>query len=109
MTERKAKRVTLRVWKYLAKHPEIASKINLPWWLWWQIRHLRNECPLCSLFVLPSYTCSRKCPLCPAGRVCGCGHDSIYWKWAFAVSLDTRRAAALEIVAIVKAWKPGKA
>jgi hypothetical protein len=50
MTKKEAKELSLKVWRYLAEHPETARKRDLPGELYGAIRNLSCACPLCELF-----------------------------------------------------------
>jgi hypothetical protein len=41
MTEKMAKELSLEVWRYLAEHPEIFSKHELPSRLWGKIKNIK--------------------------------------------------------------------
>jgi len=98
MTKKQAKAITLEVWGYLAKHPEIDAKSKLPEKLWKKIRFLKLKCALCSVCC----GCI-ECPLNPTRGGC------IGWtEWLGGVmdgSSIERERGAKEIVRLVKAWK----
>jgi len=107
MTPVEAKEITLAVWRYLAEHPDIKRKRNLPWELWVKIKHIEGECPLCELY--------RSChpePICPECPLKSCIEGSLYAKWFFMRDLSdsgaeaARKEAAQGIVGIVQAWEP---
>jgi hypothetical protein len=93
LTKREAKEIVLTVWRYLAEHPEIAEKSDLPPEIYEKIWHLDGECPLC---VVITY-CS-ECPL----RYCSSG--SLYSRWCDADSEDERKEVAEEIVRLTEEW-----
>ena len=97
MTAKEAKELTLEVWRYLAEHPAIIRKEDLPPGLWKRIDMKRN-CPLCELYLLSR---CRRCPL----EICN--KDSLYGTWFYAGSKTRRQAAAQKIVDAVEAWEPG--
>lgn len=104
MTPKRAKKLTLEVWKYLALHGEIRIKQDLPKHLLKSIDKLRCKCPLCELYYHHSGTCP-KCPLW------NCVEGSAYKRWYTAGQNVTdpaiaRQEAAREIVRIVEAWNP---
>jgi len=108
MTKQEAKELTLEVWRYLAEHPEIAKKSDLPSCLRTRINNLLNWCPLCEFYY--SF-CGSHCSKCPLKH---CMTGSCYDRWCYAdryVSTDKnektiRKEAAMGIVDAVQAWKP---
>jgi len=69
MTKQEAKELSLEVWRYLAEHPEISSKANLPEPLFDKIKVMMNQCPLCEL--PPKEFCKgQKCPLNRCRGIC---------------------------------------
>jgi len=103
MTKLRAKNLSLKVWKYLAKHPEIPDKLDLPYWLHKQITRKLNECPLCEYF-------NGKCRFCPL-KSCDTS-SSLFVKWNIAknnkdynTAVLIRRKAAEKIVKKIEAWK----
>lgn len=74
MTKRKAKSLSLKVWRYLRDHPEISEKSGLPKELFDQIKNLECECPLCEYFERGNDACEG-CPL-DDGDYQPCGPDS---------------------------------
>jgi hypothetical protein len=107
MTEKRAKELSLEVWRYLAEHPTIARKDDLPKKLWKKIRVLESSCPLCELF---EYDCRSaamaKCPLLLAKECCF-KIDSLWEKWRGSCFSDTetRREAAAGIIKIIEGWE----
>jgi hypothetical protein len=102
MTKQEAKEVSLEVWRYLAEHPEIHSKADLPQELFEKIEPLKYECSLCELFKSDC----RGCPLCEADEACT-EYYSAFCRWDSNSAGDmTRKEAALRIVEIVSAWEP---
>jgi hypothetical protein len=97
MTQKKAKELSLEVWRYLRDHPEICLKDGLPKDLWEDIFHLVNACPLCQFFR----GCSSDCPL--GGCV---ARDTPYMKWGWSKTNKERQEAAAEIVRRIEAWEP---
>ncbi len=108
LTEKEAKAITLEVWRYLRDHPEIDSKVFLPSKLFSKIENLRNECPLCELFLeseeLINPGCE-SCPLAEAGHKCQDAGENAYEKWAFHSNSKRRKEAAATIVEIVERWE----
>lgn len=50
MTRSEAKTLCLEICQYLADHPEIHRKRDLPSELWVKIQSLNHACPLCEIF-----------------------------------------------------------
>ena len=102
ITAQEAKELTLEVWRYLAAHPELDNKRQLPDELYKKISGMDIECPLCELFYVDG-TCL-KCPLK------SCIGDSPYNNWCYSFETPnpkrTRKKAAKKIVAILKTWRP---
>ena len=97
MTTRQAKKVSLEIWRYLAKHPEIDTKDNLPDILYNKVKELRSLCPLCELFQRAGAIC----PRCPLKR---CDEGSDYELWYHARSPEERALYAPKIVKAIKSW-----
>ena len=97
MTQREAKEISLEVWRYLAAHPEIDRKKNLPNEIISKIKHCYNKCPLCDLFYYDFV-----CPDCPLET---CYDGSLYDDWLWG-SEAQRAIAALKIVEKIEAWEP---
>ena len=103
MTKREAKRITIKVWTYLAEHPEIACKEALPIKLYEEINSFIADCPLCEIFY------RKDCAGCPLynvsnGTYCA-GEGEAYGRWLKSKEEKTREESAREIVAKVRAWK----
>jgi len=100
MTKQEAKELSLEVWRYLAEHPELRTKENLPNEIFYKIRFCEHYCPLCDLFK-KQYECNR-CPLVH------CMDGSYYSKWYESGYGDNeiRKEAAQKIVDAIQAWKP---
>jgi len=49
MTKQEAKELLLGVWRYLAEHPEVRHKQELPENLYDKIKDLAARCPLCEV------------------------------------------------------------
>ena len=96
MTKPEAKALTIEVWTYLAEHPEIEYKSDLPDLLYRKIAGLSCQCPLCEVFSFQH----EKCPLLD------CSSPSPYDRWEYTRVMEVREKAAREIVAIVSAWNP---
>ena len=102
---------TTEVWEYLADHPKIYDKRDLPKELWLQIRHSIGLCSLCNLFHPRSEwqedTVCTNCPLYEAGEGClreGEIEEPPYLKWLSATEnqTDKRAESAQQIVDICK-------
>ena len=98
MTAHEAKALSLEVWQYLAEHPEIKYKRDLPKAIFSKIEKLENTCPLCELY----YDDYSGCPECPLED---CTYFSLYGRWCYC-SKDERQSAAQAIVNKIKAWEP---
>jgi len=98
MTEQKAKRVSLEVWRYLAEHPEIKFKSFLPDKLLNKVRQSAFYCPLCELFNSPD-----GCTGCPL-KACN-KRDTFFYKWRNAIKEKTRKKYAQKIVDAIEAWE----
>ena len=100
MTTKEAKQITLKVWRYIATHSRIESKLGLPEDLLVLIRHLTNRCPLCEVLI-------HHCMDCPLALCMSTeeGNPGLYRVWREAGTGLERKKAAKAIVAKVKAWK----
>jgi len=104
MTKRKAKSLTLQVWRYLRDHPELDAKSKIPEKLYKQIEDCISRCPLCDLFIRPAEHC-KECPLSVAGQNCNtCGSAYNEWTNSKPSTYGVRAKAAGMIVDIVKRW-----
>jgi len=101
MTPKEAKELSLEVWRYLAEHPEIRRKKELPQEIYEKIDDSLWECPLCKLF----YDFPAVCPKCPLER-CDRGSDYSNWCNTHSYEENARREAAQKIVAAIEAWEP---
>ena len=93
-TPQEAKELSLEVWRYLAEHPDMNSKYQLPTDLFLKIANMECCCPLCELF--------RECFACPLES---CGTDSLYDDWNQSDDEAERQAAAQKIVEAIEAWE----
>jgi hypothetical protein len=103
MTRHEAKELSLEVWRYLAEHPEINKKHDLPPHLFEKISDLFNQCPLCDYFythrliIFYGLDCS-KCPLDD------CTKDGSTWgKWEGSTDKEERQFYAQKIVDAIEA------
>ena len=112
MTKQEAKKLTLEMWKEIANDGEIMDKSEISLKLYYKIKYLKFECPLCELFnkkVTPikdnwSSNCSG-CPLKEANNQCFSGGD-FYSEWGRSVMDEEERSCnAQGIVNIVENWK----
>ena len=97
MTKQKAKDLTIEVWQYLADHPEIACKRDLPWEILEAVIRCVSQCPLCEMFR------DEDCVGCPLGNCEDAGSN--YWNWYNAETDEDRKKYAQAILCVVKAWK----
>ena len=95
MTKQDAKDLSLEVWRYLAEHPEIRNKSDLPDGIYNKIWDLECECPLCEVL---------DCDLCPL--ISCIGLNSPFDRWNYAMNNKSREGAAREIVRRIEAWEP---
>jgi hypothetical protein len=95
MTKQEAKDLSLEVWGHLEAHPNIKDKSELPQELFAKIKELDNYCSLCAA--------CRYCRCCPLGS-CNLDGDA-YVLWLEARSDAERKAAAAEIVRLIKSWE----
>jgi len=107
-TQKEAKAVALKVWKYIAKH-KLLSKDDLPPKLYKLIEEDSCQCPLCSMFMY-----NGECYECPLYVVhvgfCFNGGQP-YNNWELACKEhDYVKAseAAYALVEQLKAWKVEK-
>jgi len=73
MTEEKALKLTIDVWHYLATHPELTKKTDLPPNLWNKLMGLTSTCPLCSFYQ--RYSWGENCKRCPLVNILGFSDD----------------------------------
>jgi hypothetical protein len=107
MTKKEVKELSLKVWRYLAEHPEITRKQDLPGELYGAIRNLMCECPLCELLLtIYSFGCPR-CPLSEGEDYYCCTPGQPYYRWGKAAFAKERKEAAEEIVRRIEAWEVG--
>jgi hypothetical protein len=108
MTLKEAIVLSLEVWRYLAAHPEITDKHDLPKKLFGKIKNMEGKCPLCEYNFREG---KEKCYTCPLffekeGKYINC--DSTlhpYWEWAYARldNEETRKEGATAIVKLLEA------
>ena len=113
LTERETKELTLKLWRFLATHPERENKQCTP--MYEEVSHFLADCPLCEYFKNGSIfgTCKDNgtCPLLPKGEEYGCQEDSVFFRWHDAHKInpdkaeEIRQKAAEEIVRRVEAWQ----
>jgi hypothetical protein len=94
MTKRKAFELTIEIWTYLAEHPKIKYKADLPKELYKKIKRLTCRCPLCSYYKLSCERC-----ILPSMYQGGC---SLFAEWLWATSNRARSRAARKIVTITQ-------
>jgi hypothetical protein len=103
MTKQEAKELSLEVWRYLAEHPEIDRKDDLPKPLFSKIVHCLSRCPLCELFNIGHLSCPG-CPLTGEDYSCE-SPGQPYCRWTDASSPFDRKEAAAGIVRQIEAWE----
>jgi len=91
--------LSLEIWQYLAEHPSINCKENLPYSLFEKIKHLKHRCPLCEL--PPRDVC--KGELCPLKS---CTTYTSYFNIWSHFNKEFREVAARGIVDAIQAWEP---
>jgi hypothetical protein len=111
MTKQEAKELSLEVWRYLADHPEVETKSNLPDEIFYRIKNLLHLCPLCGLFFDPSSYCPG-CPLSGKNYYCD-SYGKTYFRWLYQFGWSKsakgkRVKAAREIVSLIEVWKVKK-
>jgi len=99
MTKKEAKELTLEVWRYLAEHPEISGKKQLPREIHCKIERLKVGCPLCELYWYKGRLGCSGCPLID------CDDGSDYDNWIGANNREDRSRYAQNIVDKVEAWE----
>jgi len=100
MNEQKALKLTIKIWDYLAKHGNVSDKEDLPRRLWWRIKWLNFNCPLCH-YYRPSKEGERitrnRCGACPLPHRLE-GECILYNRWRRAETNQERSMHAQEIV-----------
>lgn len=96
-TEQEAKEITIEVFSYLADHPEIEAKSDLPNRLFKKLAVSKYLCRLCDIYTDDD---CKKCPL--ETKIGTCGY---YCDFILAKTPEERTAAANKIVELVKAWE----
>jgi hypothetical protein len=94
MTKRKAFELTIEIWAYLAEHPEINDKADLPEELYKEIKRLTCRCPLCAYYKM-------SCGRCILPSI-DWGKCLLFSKWQRATSKRDRSRAARKIVTITQ-------
>jgi hypothetical protein len=102
MTAKQAKEETLEVWRYLAEHPEIGNKRNLPGEFRWLFRYV-NDCPLCEYAKFKNGGVSIN--LCKDCILVSCNIGGTLWSRWVAASAESWGAAARAIVEKVEKWE----
>ena len=95
--KRWAKKLSLKIWSWLADHPEVRDKEQLPKKLYNKIIEIEARCPLCELYL---DTDCIDCPLFDDGENC-LPDDSLYMKW---VDGDSDQNYAAKIRDKIKNW-----
>ena len=106
MTKLVAKRLALKLWRYLRDHPEVQSKYEVPA-IGKRVFSLRGGCPLCEVYNTDKgSSCSDGCPL--YNNDGGCMEDNApYNRWRNATTEEQRAKAADDLVKQIEAWKIG--
>jgi hypothetical protein len=101
MTMREAKEIAIEIWTYMAEHPEIEYKDQLPEQLYSKIERLKMRCPICEVF--------QKCEGCimtKSGNRCGLDKSAVSkWEDTMTPEKAKRARAAKKIVRIISAWE----
>jgi hypothetical protein len=101
MTLKEALVLSLEVWRYLAKHPDIEERRNMPEELYGKVEAMAYCEPLCEYYGPLSCDC---CALfIRKGRLSCCEERHPYRKWKFACSREGRKEGATAIVRLLEA------
>jgi hypothetical protein len=106
-----AKDLTIKLWTYLAQHPKITRKLDVPDPLLKKIIGLNSRCPLCHIFLPQGAPASAVgcvgCPLANAGERCD-KEDAPFHLWLVTSIKEQkkRKIAAQQLVDTVSAWIP---
>jgi len=110
MTAVEAKELSLEIWRYMAEHPKIKSKSELPKRLFEKIKSLSEKCPLCEHFHLMNKKLYRYRKI--DKRLCeGCPLNTdhlfcfLHYHWAISLTTETRKVAAQKIVDKIEEWE----
>lgn len=125
MTKRKAKSLSLKVWRYLRDHPQFAMKTDLPKELLKEIEEMECYCPLCEYQIqkkrvkLKWFDDKRQygedgrcggCPLCVNHQCCADG-DQPYNMWCYYDDTDSKNSMKMRdkyaglVVKQIEAWE----
>jgi hypothetical protein len=102
MTAKEAKEKTLYFWRYIAAHPEIEKKLDLPEEMYQELMEYDNKCPLCSYADSIRRDYTNRCSYCVLETCC---FGSVYSNWTDAKTNEERQQHANELVAKVEAWE----
>ena len=108
MTRKEAKELSLEMWRYLAEHPEIDDKGDLPDGVFERIKYFSTQCaqcPLCGLFH-PETNYAYECPGCPPDAKNDNGAGLLCFTWFVASSEEIRQKTAREMAAVIENWNP---
>lgn len=86
------------LWTFLAEHPDIRDKENLPKAIEARVERYKFKCPLCQLFI------NRNCHGCPLsnGRQYGCEQpEAEYFQWHDGSGVNP----AAEVLRDIEAWQ----
>ena len=108
LTKKRAKALSLEVWRYLRDHPECKFKCDIPAKTYKKVEEMHHECPLCDIFNHGK--CfgfgkdeSNGCPLFPVAKH-GCA-NGLFFKWENATTVKSREIHASAIVKLIEAWE----
>lgn len=105
MNVKRAKELSMAIWKHLRDHPEKDSKTQLPKWLYQKIKGCVHQCPLCSLYFPNKETVMcEHCPLFIDGMECD-NEKHPFYIWWNATTNEERKESAGEIYKQIKNWK----
>jgi len=100
MTPKKAKKLSLELWRYIVDHPKVSyMNYKVPKRILKKVSNGFNYNPLCTYIGSNNKSC-KQCPLE------FCGGASPYTHWKEADIKERRKAAAQKIVAAIEAWEP---
>ena len=114
MTRKRAKELSLQVWKFLARTG--LRKSGLPKYIEKRVENFPYYCPLCSLYLakgglgLGGSGCSKKCPLNvdlydEEFHEVLCCNDFNNWTVLDSKHIEDRKKYARRIVRRISAWK----
>lgn len=107
-----AKEWSIKVWEYLAEHPDVADKGEIPFEIWTVVENMLNRCPLCEWrnsmrYFKRGINFCENCPLAAAKERCT-SRASAWGLWMDALSNTARETSAKRILEIVTEWDTEK-